>query len=100
MLRVTYRQSLLGIFILLVHGGAGHAGVNKVFFFLVFSRRWKRHTYNYTKKPGRSPVFRKPFYFIFISLGLCLFFLLNVSRKTPSFNEASAEDRSAFSGTS
>ena len=100
MLGVAYRQSLFGVFILLVHGGAAHAGANKVFFFLVFTRGWQRHTYYYTKKPGLSPALSKPFYFILISLGLCLFFRLNVSRKTPFFKEASAEDRSAFSGTS
>ena len=52
------------------------------------------------KKPGLSPAFLKTLYFIFISLGLCLFFLLKVSRKTPFLNEASAVDKSAFSGTS
>jgi len=57
------------------------------------------HIDYYTKKPGLSPALSQPFYFIFISLGLCLFFLLNVSRKTPFFRDASAVDKSAFSGT-
>ena len=100
MLGIANGKPLFGVFVLLVHGGTSHARVNKVFFFLVFSRGWQRHIYYYTKKPGLSPALSKPFYFIFISLGLCLFFRLNVNRKTPFFNEASAEDRSAFSGTS
>ena len=100
MLGVANSEPLLGVFVFLAHGGASHAGIDEIFFLLVFSRRWQRHTYYYTKKPGLSPAFLRTLYFIFISLGLCLFFRLNVSRKTPFFNEASAEDRSAFSGTS
>ena len=56
--------------------------------------------YIITQKNRAEARFFKTRYFIFISLGLCLFFRLNVSLKIPFFNEASTVDKSAFSGTS
>jgi len=84
-LRVTYRQSLLGIFILLVHGGAGHAGVNKVFFFLVFVRGRQRHTYYYTKKAGPRPGFLETLLFYLYFLGFVFVFPFKRKPEDPIF---------------
>jgi len=64
-LGIANSEPLLGVFVFIVHGGASHAGIDEIFFLLVFSRRWQRHTYNYTKKPGLSPALSKPLLYLY-----------------------------------
>ena len=57
-----------------------------------------RGMYVITQKNRAEARFFRPFYLIFISLGLCLLFFLNISLNIPFFKDASAVAGSALSG--